>query len=166
VKIDWKQWVFVTFGIIMILVGGGFVIICELAWYWAVAVFVAAFVCFSFVAIKQEKRRVEAYFSGRPVLDEKEFGENYFPADRAEIAAKLRQILSNHVGIDLARVNPNDRFIEDLRMDDYDSMSTVEYVIEVEKEFGIEISDAAAEKMTTFQSVVDYVAEAIKNKAK
>jgi acyl carrier protein len=43
-------------------------------------------------------------------------------------------------------------------------MATVEFVIEVEKEFGIKIPDAAAEKMLTFQSVVDYVAEAVKAK--
>jgi acyl carrier protein len=44
-------------------------------------------------------------------------------------------------------------------------MSTVEFVIQIEKEFGIEIPNSAAEKMTTFQSVVDYVAEALKEKA-
>jgi acyl carrier protein len=60
---------------------------------------------------------------------------------------------------------PTDRFIQDLRMDDLDSMSTVEYVIEIEKEFGIKIPDSAAEKMITFQSIVDYVAEAVKSKA-
>ena len=49
-------------------------------------------------------------------------------------------------------------------MDDFDSMSTVEFVIEIEKEFGIEIPNEVAEKLTTFQSVVDYVAEALKSK--
>ncbi len=51
-------------------------------------------------------------------------------------------------------------------MDDFDSMSTVEFVIEIEKEFGIKIPDSAAEKMITFQSVVDYVSEAVKSKTK
>ncbi len=62
-------------------------------------------------------------------------------------------------------MQPSDRFIEDLRMDDLDSMSTVEFVIEIENEFAIKIPDAAAEKMLTFQSVVDYVAEAVKANA-
>ena len=61
-------------------------------------------------------------------------------------------------------MQPNDRFVEDLRMDALDSMATVKYVIEIEKEFGIEIPDSAAEEMITFQSVVDYVADAVKTK--
>jgi acyl carrier protein len=44
-------------------------------------------------------------------------------------------------------------------------MATVDFVIEIEKEFAIKIPDSVAEKMTTFQSVVDYVAEAVKMKA-
>jgi acyl carrier protein len=165
-KADLKQWFFVLLAIIVMLVGGGVVIINGLAWYWAVAVFVFAFACLNFVTNKQTDRRVETYFTGRPMLNEKEFGEHYFPPDRAEVAAKLRKILANHVGIDISRMNPTDRFIEDLLMDDFDSMSTVEFVIEIEKEFGIKIPDSAAEKMITFQSVVDYVSEAVKSKTK
>jgi acyl carrier protein len=98
-------------------------------------------------------------------LNEKDFGKQFFPEGSAEIAAKLREILSRHLPVDLSQLQPNDRFVEDLRMDDFDSMSTVEFVIEIEKEFGIEIPNSVAEKMATFQSVVDYVAEAVKSKA-
>ena len=163
-KADSKQWFFGFVAIIAMLVGGGVVIISGLAWYWAVAVLAVAFVCLNFVANKQTDRRIEAYFAGRPVLGEREFGEHYFPPERAEVATKLRKILASHVGIDISRMNPTDRFIEDLLMDDFDSMSTVEYVIEIEKEFGIKIPDSAAEKITTFQSLVDYVADAVKSK--
>ena len=103
--------------------------------------------------------------AGRPSLTEKEFGLRYFSSDRAEIAAKLRKTLTNLMDVDLSGMKPSDRFIQDMRMDDLDSMSTVEFVIQIEKEFGIEIPNSAAEKMTTFQSVVDYVAEALKEKA-
>ena len=103
--------------------------------------------------------------AGRQALNEKEFGKEFFPNNRAEIAAKLRKILSRHIPLDLSQMQPDDRFVEDLRMDALDSMSIVEYVIEIEKEFGIKIPNSAAEKMITFQSVVDYVAEAVKSKA-
>ena len=137
-------------------------------WYFSLIFFAAAIVC-GFYALKlsdeAEKRRARGHMAGRPALNEKEFGKQFFPNDRAEIAAKLREILSRHIPVDLSQIQPNDRFVEDLRMDALDSMSTVEYVIEIEKEFGIEIPNAAAEKMTTFQSVVDYVAEVVKSKA-
>jgi acyl carrier protein len=111
------------------------------------------------------RQRVHAHLAGRVALSEKEFGRQYFTPERAEIAAKLRQILSRHVDVDLSQMQPDDRFIEDLRMDDFDSMSTVEYVIEIEEEFKIKIPDSVAQKLTTFQSLVDYVADAVKLKA-
>ena len=137
-------------------------------WYFSIVFFFGAIVC-GFYALNlsdtSAKQRALAHMAGRPVLNEKEFGNQFFPEGRAEIAAKLRKILSRHLPVDLSRMQPNDRFVEDLRMDELDSMSTVEYVIEIEKEFGIEIPDSAAEKMLTFKSVVDYVSEAVKAKA-
>jgi acyl carrier protein len=136
-------------------------------WYFSLIFFAAALVC-GFYAVKlsdeAEKGRALNHMAGRQALNEKEFGKEFFSND-PEIAAKLREILSRHIPIDLSQMQPNDRFVEDLRMDALDSMSTVEYVIEIEKEFGIRIPDSAAEKMITFQSVVDYVAEAMKSKA-
>jgi acyl carrier protein len=137
-------------------------------WYFSVIFFVAAIVC-GFYALKLSdkaaKQRALAHMRDRPALNEKDFGKQFFPEGSAEIAAKLREILSRHLPVDLSQLQPNDRFVEDLRMDDFDSMSTVEFVIEIEKEFGIEIPNSVAEKMATFQSVVDYVAEAVKSKA-
>jgi acyl carrier protein len=136
-------------------------------WYFGLIFFAAAVVC-GFYALKlsdeAEKRRALDYMACRTALNEKQFSKQFFPNDHAEIAAKLRKILSRHIPIDLSQMQPNDRFVEDLRMDALDSMSTVEYVIEIEKEFGIKIPDSAAEKMLTFQSVVDYVVEAVKSK--
>jgi acyl carrier protein len=136
-------------------------------WYSSVIFFVAASVC-GIYAVKlsdeAEKRRARSHMAGRPALSENEFGKQFFPDNRAEIATKLRKILSRNIPVDLSQMQPNDRFVEDLRMDALDSMATVEYVIEIEKEFGIEIPDSAAEKMITFQSVVDYVADAVRTK--
>ncbi len=137
-------------------------------WYFRILAFIpAAILGLYAVKLSDEdaKQKIRSHFSGRPVLNENEFGQRYFSSDRIDVAAKLRKILARHVDIDLSPMQPSDRFIEDLRMDDLDSMSTVEFVIEVEKEFGIKIPDADAEKMLTFQSVVDCVAEAIKAKA-
>jgi len=174
-----RLWILNIAQILLVLLGIALVILPSrispsfLAWpllWWASSIsFLAALIC-AFFAVKLSdvaaKQHVLDHMAGRPALNENEFGFQNFPPDRAEIAAKLRKILAHHIDIDLSRMNPADRFIQDLRMDDLDSMSTVEYIIEIEKEFGIEIPNSAAEKVTTFQNVVDYVAEAVKSKAK
>ena len=140
----------------------------RLPWYLSVLFGLAGLVCGVYAAKfadEAEKQRALAHMAGRPALSETEFGKRYFPPDRSEIAAKLREIFSRHIVVDLSQLQPNDRFVEDLRMDALDSIATVGFVLEVEKEFEIKIPDAAAEKMLTFQSVVDYVAEAVKAKA-
>lgn len=166
-KIAWhsKRWLLILSGLAVIVLGDATVVYRSLPWYWAVAIFVPAFLLFGTVASKDREEKIEAHFSGRPVLGEEEFGKHYFPASRSLIAARIRKILANHVGVDLSRMNPSDRFIEDLLMDDFDSMSTVDFAVELEKEFQIKIPDSAAEKLTTFQSVVDYVADAVAAKA-
>jgi acyl carrier protein len=81
-----------------------------------------------------------------------------FPPDRAEIAAQLRQILSRHIDVDLSRLSPDDKLVQDIRMDSLDSMSAVEFIVEVEQHFGSSIPDNTAERMQTLRDVVDYVA--------
>jgi acyl carrier protein len=168
-KLGSKQGMAIVLSVsLLLVVGVGNAPGVKLPWYLSVVFGLAGLGCGAY-AIKltdeAEKQRALAHMAGRPALSETEFGRRYFPPDRAEIAAKLRKIFSRHIVVDLSQLQPNDRFIEDLRMDALDSMATVEFVIEVEKEFEIKIPDAPAEKMTTFQSVVDYVAEAVKAKA-
>jgi acyl carrier protein len=168
-KISSKQGLLIILSTaLLLIVGVGNAPSVGLPWYLSVLFGLAALVC-GVYAVKltdeAEKQRALAHMAGRPALSETEFGKRYFPPDRAEIAARLRKIFFRHIIVDLSQLQPNDRFVEDLRMDELDSMSTVGFVIEVEKEFGIKIPDATAEKMTVFQSVVDYVAEAVKAKA-
>jgi acyl carrier protein len=165
------QIVLVLLGLAMLLLSFGKIpanLGWQFPWWFSIVFFLAAGVC-GFFAIKlndeAEKQRALTHMACRAALSEDEFSKQFFPSGRAEIAAKLRKILSRHIPIDLSKMQPNDRFVEDLRMDALDSMSTVEYVIEIEKEFEIKIPDSAAEKMLTFQSVVDYVAEAVKTKS-
>jgi len=162
------QMVLILLGITFLLLSMGKITInlsWPFPWWFSIIFFVAAGIC-GFSAIKLsdevEKRHARAHMAGRMVLSNVEFGKQFFPTDRAEIATKLREILSRHIPIDLSQMQPDDRFVQDLRMDALDSMSTVEYVIEIEEAFGINIPDSAAEKMITFQNVVDYVAEAVK----
>ena len=51
-----------------------------------------------------------------------------------------------------------------MKMDDLDSMSTVEFIIALEKEFEISILDADAEKMRTFDDICTHVISKLKEK--
>jgi len=74
-----------------------------------------------------------------------------------EIQAKVIQIISEQLGKDESEISMSSNFIEDL---DADSLDTVELVMALEEEFEVDIPDEAAEKITTVQSAVDFIAEA------
>jgi acyl carrier protein len=63
--------------------------------------------------------------------------------------------------MDLSRLSPEDAFV-DLEMAELDSVATVSFVVDLEREFGIKISDRDAERMKTFREVVEYVSKAVR----
>ena len=73
-----------------------------------------------------------------------------------EIKAKVVQIISEQLGKDESEIKMSSHFIEDL---DADSLDTVELVMALEEEFEVDIPDEAAEKITTVQSAVNFIAE-------
>ena len=73
-----------------------------------------------------------------------------------EIQDKVIQIISEQLGKDESEIKMSSHFIEDL---DADSLDTVELVMALEEEFEIDIPDEAAEKITTVQSAVDFIAK-------
>ena len=69
---------------------------------------------------------------------------------------KIKAIIVEQLGIDEAEVVPTAHFIDDLGAD---SLDTVELVMALEEEFGIEISDEDAEKIQTVGDVTKYIDE-------
>ncbi|HMW02226.1 MAG TPA: acyl carrier protein [Acidobacteriota bacterium] len=70
------------------------------------------------------------------------------------IEEKVRQIIVEELGVDESEVTPKARFIDDLGAD---SLDTVELVMRFEEEFGIEIPDEDAEKITSVREAVTYI---------
>jgi acyl carrier protein len=75
-------------------------------------------------------------------------------ADDAAIAARVKELIALHLGIDGAKVTPDARIIEDLGAD---SLDAVELIMAAEDEYGIEIPDEAAEKLVTVGDVIAYL---------
>jgi acyl carrier protein len=67
---------------------------------------------------------------------------------------KVRDIIVEQLGVNADQVKPEASFIEDLGAD---SLDTVELVMAFEEEFGQEIPDQDAEKLTTVGAVIEYL---------
>lgn len=72
---------------------------------------------------------------------------------REQIEAKLRSIVAAQLHIEADVITPE----ATLTSLGADSLDVVDLIMQVEDEFGIEVSDAAAEKMHTLGDVIAYV---------
>jgi acyl carrier protein len=67
---------------------------------------------------------------------------------------KVKEIIVEQLGVNAEQVTPEASFIEDLGAD---SLDTVELVMAFEEEFGAEIPDEDAEKLTNVGAVIKYL---------
>jgi acyl carrier protein len=74
----------------------------------------------------------------------------------AALDEKVKKIIIDQLGVDEAEVTPEAKFIDDLGAD---SLDTVELVMALEEEFGIEIPDEDAEKIATVRDAINYIQE-------
>ncbi|MDP8230499.1 MAG: acyl carrier protein [Candidatus Gorgyraea atricola] len=72
------------------------------------------------------------------------------------VAEKVKSIIAEQLGVKPEEVVPEASFIDDLGAD---SLDTVELVMALEEEFGTEIPDEDAEKITTVGDAVKYIEE-------
>jgi len=67
---------------------------------------------------------------------------------------KVKEIIVEQLGVNAEQVTPEASFVEDLGAD---SLDQVELVMAFEEEFGAEIPDEEAEKLTTVGAVINYL---------
>jgi acyl carrier protein len=72
------------------------------------------------------------------------------------IDQRVKDIVVEQLGVKPEQVTPQAKFIEDLGAD---SLDTVELVMALEEEFGIEVPDEQAEKLQSVGDVIKYVEE-------
>ena len=67
---------------------------------------------------------------------------------------KVKKIIVEQLGVEAEEVTPEAKFIEDLGAD---SLDTVELIMALEEEFGVEIPDEDAEKIVTVKDAIEYI---------
>jgi acyl carrier protein len=70
------------------------------------------------------------------------------------VADRVKKIIVDQLGVEEDLVTSEASFVDDLGAD---SLDTVELVMALEEEFGIEIPDEDAEKITRVKEAVDYI---------
>jgi acyl carrier protein len=73
---------------------------------------------------------------------------------KKEVVEKVKQIISEQLGVDEGEVTPSASFVDDLGAD---SLDQVELVMALEEAFDVEIPDEDAEKIRTVQDAIDYI---------
>jgi acyl carrier protein len=74
----------------------------------------------------------------------------------SNITEKVKGIIVEQLGVDQDQVTEDASFVDDLGAD---SLDQVELVMALEEEFGIEIPDEDAEKITRVREAVSYIQE-------
>lgn len=77
-------------------------------------------------------------------------------ASKEQIFDKVKEIIVDQLGVDEEEVTLEASFIEDLGAD---SLDIVELIMALEEEFGLEIPDDEAEKISNVNDAVEYIRE-------
>lgn len=75
------------------------------------------------------------------------------------IEQRVKKIVAEQLGVAEGEIKNESSFVNDLGAD---SLDTVELVMALEDEFGMEIPDDQAEKITTVQQAIDFAAANVK----
>lgn len=73
---------------------------------------------------------------------------------KEEVVRKIKDLIHDSLGTAKEEIAPDASFIDDLGAD---SLDIVELVMQIEREFDIEIPDEDAEKIATVQDAIDYI---------
>lgn len=72
----------------------------------------------------------------------------------ADVEQRVKNIIVDLLGVEPEKVTPDAKFREDLEAD---SLDLVELIMGFEEEFGGEISDEEAQKITTVGEALEYI---------
>jgi acyl carrier protein len=70
------------------------------------------------------------------------------------VEERVKKVVEDQLSVNQDQITPEASFIDDLGAD---SLDTVELVMALEEEFGVEIPDEEAEKITKVGEAIDYI---------
>ncbi len=79
----------------------------------------------------------------------------------ASIEERVKEIISENLGVDLEKVTPEASFVDDL---DADSLDQVELILALEEEFDCTIPEEEASKITTVGEAINYIDKHLEKK--
>ena len=71
-----------------------------------------------------------------------------------ETVGKIKSLIAEQLGVNIEKVTDDASFVEDMGAD---SLDTVELVMALEEEYGVDIPDEDVEKVTTVKDVIAYI---------
>ena len=77
------------------------------------------------------------------------------------ITERVKKIIEEQLMVDASEITDEASFIDDLGAD---SLDVVEMIMELEDEFGIEVPDEEAERLTTVGKAVEYIKGLVEEK--
>ncbi|MBC7221803.1 acyl carrier protein [Candidatus Bipolaricaulota bacterium] len=80
----------------------------------------------------------------------------------SDVANRVKEIIAEQLMVDLEEITEDSTFVDDLGAD---SLDRVELIMEFEEEFGIEIPDADAEKISTVGEAIAYIERRLAEKS-
>ena len=72
-------------------------------------------------------------------MDHSDFGLQFFPNHEAEIASRLHEMLETILIVDVARIRPDDRLIEDLGLGQVNGLDPDFLELDVKHAFGVDL---------------------------
>jgi acyl carrier protein len=74
----------------------------------------------------------------------------------SSVFERVQNVVSEQLGVDLEKVTLEAEFVQDLNAD---SLDLVELIMQLEEEFGVEISDEQAESIVTVGDAYEFIQE-------
>ncbi len=74
----------------------------------------------------------------------------------SSVFERVQNVVSEQLGVDSDKVTPDAEFVQDLNAD---SLDLVELIMQLEEEFGVEISDEQAESIVTVGDAMEFIQE-------